>query len=449
MPRLFAPTKNKLLTLVGVALVGSVSFYILLHTARQEALSTFNKHMAKQSGFNGSIDVAALYPDLKGNVVFHNLQLVNQGDKILVVPYGRIKLKLWDIATRTISINSIEELELNDVDLFLRFNKNMQMDLAAHDADEDPETINRHKPTKEKFLNIKDKLPNTKLILNNANISIVHNQKHYLLQKSFCKLQVKKHQLLSIKFTCNDFGGSIVGNSCDLNGTVDLANKQHQAHLNLALYDVVPKSLGLGKLSNSVTILGEVKGDLTNPVIDGAIAMKRLDIPPMVFRKVSGNYHYQNGVAAFKDVNATFSGGPVEAEGIYNFDKRSYTIHATGHKIELSSALKHSKLKGPANVNLHMYAVPKHDKTLIFGDFAAGPGRFLVFPFKAMTGTINNQGRRLDVRDIVITTDIGTLTSDHLTLKDKRASFGPMYIDYGDNKRVLLHEGKQEAKSTH
>lgn len=442
MLRFFAPTKNKLLTLVGVALVSCATFYILLNTARQEALNTFNKHMAKQTGFNGTVNVDALYPDFKGNVKFHNLQLLHNDEKILYIPYGRLKLKLWDIVTRTISINSIEELELNDVDLCLRFDKNMHMDLAAHDDNVDRHEIHQHKPTQVKFLNIKDKLPNTMLILNKADITVDHNGKQYTFLDSNCKIHVREHQYLDILFDCNNFGGSIEGEACNFSGTIDLANNKHKAHLNLSLYDVVPKSLGLGKLSNPVTIFGEVKGDLAEPAIDGAISMKRLDIPPMSFRNLTGNYHYENGIANFPDVQATLSGGPVDATGLYNFNKRTYAIHAVGYKIEVSSILKHSNLKGPANIDLHMYAVPEHDKTLLFGDFAAGPGRFVIFPFKSMTGTVNNQNKRLDVRDIVITTEAGTLTSDYLTLKDHRVSFGPMFIDYGDGKKTLLHNGK-------
>ena len=445
-----------ILVLVLVAFIG------LLVLAKYHATSIFARVAASQKVLKGNISAESVYVNYRGDIYLENLHWEDEGEPIAHFPNVRLRLNYWDVVRRHINANSIEELELKQPVLRLVFNDMMQLDVMRKLNEEDKQVIydlkNNIRVKDERLDKFRERhetikftdgtLPNTKLIIQDGNILARHRDKIWHIKRVNMDAKVTEHRFITLRFNGTEFGGTMKGDGIDLNGTIDLKQNAQQLHMYVGFYNVVPQSLGLGKVSDPITITGEVTGSPQKFVIDGALQTPKLAIPPLQFRELSGLYHYENGVATFKDVETTLYDGQVAAYGLYNFHNRSYRIIAHGSRLQASQALKnlHAHVKAKVDVDLELFNDGNAKNTVMFGTLHAEDGSVYFVPFDELNAKFDNQRGRTDFTDVSLRTGVGTLFTDKIYLKRDGLEVGELYLITEEGERLVIREPLKENK---
>ncbi|MGM9529563.1 MAG: hypothetical protein ACI3XH_06160 [Phascolarctobacterium sp.] len=407
-------SKRKIIAVIcGALVVLCGSFFGLCQLLSGHAAQIFNNYMAKQKVLVGTVTAEQLAADLWGNVYFTNLRWANPaGETIIAAPKARLQVRPWDIVWRKASLDSIKELELEQADLHIGFDRKMRLDILRQDTPlEKPE---RSIPLKEKLpqnLKLPKSLPNITLLLKDTTLTAHYRKRLFILNHVDSKMHVTGHELLHIKMSAGKFGGSMVGEGLNIDGTVQLQDEQ-RVSLNIGLYDVVPASLGLSNANDPMTITGEMKGTLPRPEIDGSVALKQLHIPGLSFTRVQGNYHYANGLIALQDVTGSIFGGTLEAYGLYHFDNRHYQIDVKAKDLMAAVAAKNGLINCQVDLDIKFRYLGKNANNMTYGSFKSGKGTVMFVPFNSISGKFNDQNKELSFHDVVISTDLGDFESN-------------------------------------
>ena len=100
----------------------------LAYIASIHAAQIFNREMARQHFFDGTITVERLTATPLGHVRFENLEWKGSHDGNRVfIPRGSFQVKPMDIVLRKISTRTIQELELNEAEIDLTFTEHMHI----------------------------------------------------------------------------------------------------------------------------------------------------------------------------------------------------------------------------------------------------------------------------------------------------------------------------------
>ena len=407
-------SKSKIIAVMcGALVVLCVAFLGLCQLLSGHAAQIFNNYMSKQKVLVGTVTAEELVADLWGNVYFTNLRWANpDGETIIAAPKARLQVRPWDIVWRKASLDSIKELELEQADLHIGFDRKMRLDILRQDAPlEKPANIVPLKEKPPQNLQLPKSLPNMALILKDTTLTAHYRKRLFILNHVDSKMQVTGHALLHIKMSAGKFGGSMVGEGLNIDGTVQLQGEQ-RVSLNIGLYDVVPASLGLSNANDPMTITGEMKGTLPNPEIDGSVALQQLHIPGLSFTKVQGNYHYANGLIALQDVTGSIFGGTLEAYGLYHFDNRHYQIDVKGKDLLAAVAAKNGLINCKVDLDIKFRYLGKNANNITYGSFKTGKGTVMFVPFNSIRGNFNDQNKELSFHDVVISTDLGDFESN-------------------------------------
>ena len=97
-------------------------------------------------------------------------------------------------------------------------------------------------------------------------------------------------QEAALKITAAGFGGMMIGDELGISGKLLLNGGLPQCDLYISMKNVVPESLGLGKVKDTASVYGHATGPLAGPSIDGRIEFLRLNIPALHFYKVNGDF---------------------------------------------------------------------------------------------------------------------------------------------------------------
>lgn len=161
----------------GIIILGIIIFLVLCELASRQAADIFNREMAKQQVLLGQVKAEKLSADLWGNVYFTKLSwMAPNGAALINVEQGRMKVSAWDIVVNKPSLESIEELELDNALIHVGFDNNMHMDVLHRDKQ--PGVKKEHKSGR-KNLNLPDNLPNIKLIFKDTVLSAEYKKKFY------------------------------------------------------------------------------------------------------------------------------------------------------------------------------------------------------------------------------------------------------------------------------
>ena len=444
--------KRKLIMILGIVVIVLYSiFLILCELASRQAAQIFNKEMAKQKVLAGCVTAEKLSADLWGNVYFTNLTWMAPDGKSLVdVEQGRMKVSTWDIVRKKPSINSIKELELENAYIHIGFDDKMSADVL-HKPEE--KATSEKLVMKRKNLQLPDNIPNIKLIFNNIVLSSEYKNRRFVLNDVAGSVEVKKHKELEIHLSASKFGGSMVGDGFNIDGAVQLNNTQN-VHMNLALYKVVPSSLGLSNANDPMTITGEIKGTLVNPAIDGAVSMDELNLPGLNFVHINGNYHYANGLISLDNVTGGIYGGSVKAYGLYHFDNRHYNIDAHGTDLMAAAAARDNSINCRVELDIKFRNQGREKGSLTYGNFKSGSGTYMLIPFKSISGKFSDQDKQLRFVDVIIETEIGNIESDAFKIIDGKLHMGELiFVDKEGDKidlkklgRDIKEAGKQAEK---
>lgn len=419
----------------GIIILGIIIFLVLCELASRQAADIFNREMAKQQVLLGQVKAEKLSADLWGNVYFTKLSwMAPNGAALINVEQGRMKVSAWDIVVNKPSLESIEELELDNALIHVGFDNNMHMDVLHRDKQ--PGVKKEHKLGR-KNLNLPDNLPNIKLIFKDTVLSAEYKKRSFILNDVNGFVQVKHHKDLVVHLDAGKFGGSMVGDGLNIDGTVHLDASQ-KLLVNLGLYKVVPASLGLSNANDPMTITGEMKGTLQEPTIDGSVAMDELNLPGLNFTKINGNYHYANGLISLDNVTGSIYGGTVEAYGVYHFDNHHYKIDAHGKDLMASAAARTNAINCSVELDIKFRNNGKNAGSLTYGTFKSGRGNYLLVPFKSISGSFSDQNKELGFTNVIIATDLGNVESNAFKFVNGRVQLSDIFFVEANGQRTRI-----------
>ena len=413
-------------------------FLLLCQLLSGQAAQIFNNYMDKQRVFVGRVTAEELSADLWGNVYFTNLRWQNfAGDTIVAAPQARFKVRPWDIVWRKASLDSIEELELEHADLHIGFDDKIRLDILELPPMDKPSKLVPIKEQPPQNMQLPERLPNIRLLLKDTTLTAHYKHRLFVLNDVDGRFQITGHELLKLHVSAGKFGGSMVGEGLNIDGSIHLRGEQKLA-LNLGFYEVVPSSLGLSNANDPMTITGEMKGNLTNPEIDGSVALKELHIPGLSFTKIQGNYHYANGLISLQDVTGSIFGGTLEAYGLYHFDNHHYKIDLKAKDLLASAAAKSGMINCNVDLDVKFRNLGKDGSSLTFGSFQSGKGSFMLVPFNSISGTFSDQNKELDFNNVVISTDLGDFESSAFKLVKGRVVISDIFWVEGNGQRTRI-----------
>lgn len=264
------------------------------------AAQIFNKYMAKQKVLVGTVTAEELAADLWGNVYFTNLRWTNPaGETIIAAPKARLQVRPWDIVWGKATTDSIRELELEQADLHIGFDKNMRVDiLRQQPPTEKPKKIIPLKAKPPQNLQLPQRLPNITLLLKDTTITAHYMKRLFVLNDVDAKLQITKHELLHIKMSAGRFGGTL-----DAYGLYHFDNRHYQI-------DVKAKDLMAAVAAKNALINCQVDLDIkfrylgknANNITYGSFKSGKGTVMFVPFNSIRGNFDDQNKELSFHDV---------------------------------------------------------------------------------------------------------------------------------------------------
>lgn len=451
-------------------------FFIILEVMSHGAAAIFNKAMEEQNMLLGEITVEEIQANPFGEVSFTNLIWQDEkGGTILEIPEGNFKVKIFDVLTGNFQSTTIRELYLKDATVSVAFDENMNVDFIRHskdfkevhqdmkkNSDSWEEKVSRVNKTEQelkeigekrrqmqrlkieqgwKNFNVEGRKINVDLKLENCQIEIFYRERHYLLGRVNFETKINTDDEMTLKVRTGVFGGTMIGRGLEINGKVDFKSEEiPQCSVAIMLREVDPSSLGFGmNIHDKMTLTVNFTGSISNLIGDGKIQMDELHIPGMDFTKLDGKIHYEDSMLTFADVTADVYKGKLNAYGDYNIDTRYYNIHGHGDKLKTSAALPDSHLHCDVNLDFTIQSKGNAKETVVFGNFISDKGRYSILKFESLSGKVRSEHNKLDFYDVAINLGNYKITTDALSIKDKKLTFEPIKMSSKDGELVFTY----------
>ncbi|WP_251423357.1 membrane biogenesis protein AsmA [Veillonella agrestimuris] len=449
-------------SIATLLVVGVVVIFLLFTMASRGMGFIFNEVMARQSMMNGVITVSSLSATPWGTLSFEELQWRDtEGNELLNVPSGTIKVNMWDIITKNFKASAVRSIELNDAVVVVDLDDNNRIDFAPPSPDmQKPleEAEKKPKAPKKTTQDRQEELGNrvrnfnwqgqhldVKIYLNNCRVELFQRNRHYVMNDVNAEFDIDTHRAVRIDFTTGKFGGTSIGDRVEMKGRIDmkdvLKHRMPTLDMELNIFGVDPSSLGFGdSIHDKMTLLTHVTGDLNRPLAIGRVTMPILQIPALTFENIVGDVEYQDGVLNFKQVYASVYEGKLEAHGVYNLDTRAYEIYGVAKDLNSSIALKTPEFDVPVSANLNFVSYGQPKDMEVWGNFWSGEGRYVLIPIKGITGWFHNKGRHLSFADVKVQTPITTISTDALHIDNGELTMGPLNITSNGGSNFILYD---------
>lgn len=409
----------------------------LAYIASVHAAQIFNREMAKQHFFDGTITVERLTATPMGHVRFENLEWKGSHDGNRVfIPSGSFQVRSLDIVLKRISTRTIQELELNEAEIQLTFTENMH--IRGIRAAEVPKPAEQ-KGRKKKF-DIKLKNVDAHVKLNHCKLTACYKQRIHAFQDVNADLRYNSSDKLTIDFSTGELGGTLEGKGVDIQGSVDLKPQVSTYDLKLGIKELNPSSLGTGlDIKERVTASATVTGELPDPVIVGELYMPKLNLPGLRFTNVKGNFKYADGYIDAQNVTADVFEGTCDARGGFNIDTKAYNVSVMGHDLHSEDATNIPYFRTLVQLDLKMLCDGNSRSTLTYGSFYSGKGIYAIIKFNSIKGTFSNQYKQLKFSDVEIKSDGGDIVAPQFELIDGKLRMGNLYYVAPGGNRARIH----------
>ena len=399
---------------VSVLLIIYGSFVFFGQKAKRNAIAIFNAKMAEQSSLNGSVSIGDISGHLDGTLEFKDLVWLNRkGQTLLKVSKGRMVVSPIDVIFDRIGVSSLHKIELEEADFILFFDEKMKAEIVAKERvvkqDNNYTVVRSDKPN----LVLPEKLGHKKLTLKNCSFTVIHNNFSYQLNKVDGNFAYDKGKL-NLTLKTGKFGGTMVGDSLEIKGEINTLPGKDKVDVAFKLNDVVPASLGLGNIENSVTLTGKATGTIHRPVLNGDIFFQELDFPRLHFNNVKGNYHYENNIIHVMDVKGQAFGGNVDAFGQYDFRSREHKIFIEGYNLDAEQYFKAANIHCRLYLNMELLNDGTRYGTAYRGFFKSGEGKYDRYSFNSLSANFWIQRKNLNFTKVVLDTDIGEIHAKEL-----------------------------------
>lgn len=462
----FLKKKYKIIIVI-VIILPFLYLFVLAHSAAW----VFNRAMAEQEMFAGTLTVEKIYGSISGKTDFEGLRWQNElGETILYVPEGTIGVKPLDIIQGKFETETLYRIRLKDARIRLGLDDAMTPDflpkredrrvkprdfateeiLAASTEEERIKVSEKWRKKREEELrhniknfNYSDRDFDIGFLLENCVVEIFHKGKHYILNSVNVDSRIKTGDSLKYKVQVSQFSGSMTGGSIMLRGTVDLSEEEPTIDASALFQDINPELLGLlDNFNDYMTLDVYFSGPLISPIGNGTIRMKKLDMPNLPFRNVIGKFKYENSVFNFSSLTAKIWDGELDLTGYYNLDTRYYRIDGKAKNLSAKKALPKDSLRTSLDANLHLVANENSRNMAIWGDFVSTEGSYAQIPFDRVSARFTNAYHDLRFYDAKIDIGYYEVSSDFIGVKDGKLTLDPVVL-------TNMNTGKVRMKYVH
>lgn len=469
--------KQGLKGLAAFISIGVVIIFILFTIASRGMGVIFNEVMASQSMMRGTITVSSLNAMPWGTISFEDLVWSDaEGNELLHVPSGKIRVSMWDVITRNFKASAIRSIELNDAVIVADLDDNNRFDFAplSPNVNKSLEEAEKgakkpKKTTQERQEELGKQVRNFNwngqqldmtVELHNCRVELFQKHRHYVMNDVNAKFDVNTRSAVQIDVSTGKFDGTAIGDSVKMVGRINMKPLEKRqmptVDMKLDIFGVDPSSLGFGdSIHDKMTLLTYVTGDLNRPLAEGRVTMPILQIPALTFENIVGDVEYQDGILNFKEVFANVYKGKLEAHGMYNIDTRAYKLYGVAKDLDSSIALKTPEFDVPVSANLNFVSQGQPKDMEVWGNFWSGEGRYMLIPIKGISGQFHNKGRHLSFADVKVDTPISVISTDALHIDNGELTMGPLNItSHGGSNFILYDEssydevGEQMARIT-
>ena len=439
--------------LVGFLLVVVAIYFSLAFILSRGAAHIFNQTATNQHMLRGQIQVEAISANVFGKVSFKNLVWTDQdGDQILLVPEGYMKICVLDLMTDVIKghvgASVVGEIHLEGAQINADFDDdNLGVDIVAKDKlqAKPKSTDEKGKALERRLRNLdwKGEFINATLYLDKCLVNVHKSDRNYSLNDVNGEVRINTHHFIKLDLTSGKFQGDAIGDGVRIKGDIDLSKMPKDIpslDLQVDALAVDPGSLGFGSVHDTMTLLTHWTGPLSRPQANGELTMPILRIPALTFTNLTGRVHYENGIMAFDQVEADVFGGRLKAQGIYNIDSRAYTILGQAQGLISSEALHTPDFDVFVDANIHMESEGQKRPVHVYGDFKSSPGRYFIIPIEEITGVFDNVDKTLSFFDVLIKTSRTTITTDALTIDHGNLKLGPINVLLANGSDLFLSQ---------
>ncbi|MBO6303967.1 MAG: hypothetical protein J6M62_02680 [Selenomonadaceae bacterium] len=431
--------------------------FLYLFVLARSAAWVFNRAMAEQKMFNGTVTVEKIYGSISGKTDFEGLRWQNEmGETILYIPEGTIGVKPLDILQGKFETETLYRIRLKNAKIRLGLDDNMTPDflpkredrrvkprdfateeiMAAGTEEERVKASEKWRKKREEALkhqiknfNYSDRDFDIGFLLEDCVVEIFHRGKHYILNSVNVDSRIKTGDYLKYKVQVSQFSGSMTGGNINLRGTVDLSTEEPTIDASGLFQDINPELLGLlDNFNNYMTLDIYFSGPLISPIGDGTIRMQKLDIPNLPFSDVIGKFQYKDSVFNFTSLTAKIWDGEVDLTGYYNIDTRYYHIDGVAKNLSAKEALPKDSLRTSVDANLHLIANENSKNLKLWGDFVSTSGSYMQIPFDKVSARFTNAYHDLRFYDAKIDIGYYEVSSDFIGVKDGKLTLDPVVL---------------------
>lgn len=427
-------------------LLGTVAFvlFVLAVMAIHGAAHLFNKAMEEQTLLRGTIEVETISADIMGNVHFTALQWHDpEGNLILYVPDGSLTVRPWDILRRSFRSTTISDITLNDATIAAYLHKDKHWDIIEPQKGEQKKPQKQPRSYGERIRNINwnGQKIDASIHLNNCRLEAYYSGRAYAMEAVHAAISARTGKKSTIHVTTGRFNGDAIGDGIAITGALNLQHEVPTTDLHVSFVNVDPSSLGFGNaIHDKMTLKLHITGPLDNPTGKGSITMDQLELPALQFTDIHGDVSYAKDTLTFSDVHAKVYGGTLDAYGTYTIPTRAYTIHGEGHDLSSSTALRDFKFRTKVSMTLTLSCDGDPTNLIAYGTFQSGKGMYFPFHFDSISGRFHNKRNTLDFYDVVISTSLGTFTTDALHIDNDTIVISPIHFKDPSGASIFVHQ---------
>lgn len=199
-------------------------------------------------------------------------------------------------------------------------------------------------------------------------------------------------------------------------------------------------------IEDKIKIDGKITGVLDNPRIAGNFSMDKLEIAPLLMSDLSGSYRYSNGVVTLEKSKGNVYSGVLNVTGTVEAATKNFAFHIVGDNLD-SKAVTETKLSGPLDFVADAKGTGSADSAVAVGTFDITKGNFAGVPFNKLTGKFNRADGAMKFSDIVITSILGTFSTNAMMTEDGKITIDSMKQEYvAPNKDAVKNNAQEEIK---
>ena len=410
------------------------------------AADIFNYVAEHRQLFPGTVTVERLSATPLGTVSFENLSWTSpEGVLLAEIPVGEFHIKPLDVLLRHVGTRSITYLRTEGAYLHLILDENME--LKGFRPEGEPRAEEKKEKKKKEpglsMVGLKSERPfKCQIEFKGGTIEAeapgnkkTSPRRHFVIGHADLTGKINTRDKMHLNITGGQFSGTVEAGAFYLTGNVDFAQEVPTYDFFLKLADCNPESLDVGmKLKDFATVEGRLTGQLPQPVFDGKVSFKELNLPALKFTEVQGDCHYEAGRFTAHDVGANIFGGTVEAKGYFDLEEKAWGLDLHGEGLKGSAAVRSKSLQCRVALNLHMEENRLRKTKSTRGDFRSGAGSYRLIPFNSLSGRFEQEGwsKKITFRDAVISLATGDVMTDAFSIEKGQLTLDPVYLREGE-----------------